>query len=122
MPAQGSNAGYAEDELLASTTQVASGASSTIGGYGGANTLRIQLFNSAVSGTTPSLSVFVEDTLDEANWFGIATFSPITSAAVGQMVNVTAPFAARLRVRWVITGTAPSFTFGLLVASQSPAS
>lgn len=51
-----------------------------------------------------------EDTLDGTNWNPVAAFAQ--RVGVGrEVVNVTAPFSDRLRVRWTVGGTAPSFTF-----------
>ncbi|WP_020385929.1 hypothetical protein [Kribbella catacumbae] len=69
----------------------------------------------AVSGTTPSLAVEVE-WFDEANaaWAKASpgdTFTAITAA--GGVVKQFVAKAARYRVAWAITGTTPSFTFGV---------
>ena len=120
MPASGSVLGYAEDVLQASSAQTTGGNSGALPGYGGANTLRLQLNVTAVSGTaTPTLTVFIEDTLDGTNWNQIVAFTAATATGI-QAVNVTTPFADRLRVRWTITGTTPSITFEVRAASQSP--
>ncbi len=120
MPAIGSAVGYSEDVWVASAAQTANGQTADLDGYGGASTLRCQLDVTAVSGTTPSLTVFIEDTLDGVNWNQVGAFAAKT--AVGrEVINVTTPFAKRLRVRWAITGTTPSFTFSVRAVSQSAA-
>lgn len=121
MPPVGSSVGYSEDVLQASTTQTVSGQTAALPGYGGASTLRLQLNVTAASGTTPSMTAFIEDTLDGTNWNQVAAFTAATAVGV-QVLNVTTPFADRLRVRWAITGTTPSFTFDVRAASQSPLS
>ena len=90
-------------------------------GYGGASTLRLQLLVGAVAGTTPTLDVVVEDSIDGVNWNAIATFAQVTAGSARQIRDVTAPFADRVRVRYVVGGGTPSFTFGVISASQSPA-
>ena len=90
-------------------------------GYGDASTLRLQLLVGAVAGTTPTLDVVVEDSIDGVNWNAIATFAQVTAGSARQIRDVTAPFADRVRVRYVIGGGTPSFTFGVISASQSPA-
>ena len=116
-----SSSAYTEDTILASAARTASGNSGVLSDtYGGANTLRIQLNVTAASGTTPTLDVVVEDTLDGTNWNTIGTFAQKTAAA-REVINVTSPFASRLRVRWTIAGTTPSFTFDVVAAAQAPA-
>ncbi len=110
---------YAEDELVASAARTASGDSGVSFGWGGASTLRLQLDVTAASGTSPTLNVVVEDTLDGATWNTIATFAQRVAAG-REVVNVTAPFSERIRVRWTVGGTSPSFTFGVRCVSQSP--
>lgn len=112
---------YLEETVVSSAARTASGNSGVLTGYGDASTLRALLAVTAVSGTTPSMTVLIEDTLDGTNWFTIGTFAAKTATGV-EVINVTAPFAERLRVSWAITGTTPSFTFALTVASQTPSS
>ena len=111
---------YAEDALVASAARTASGDTGVLSDYGRASTLRVQLEVSAVAGTAPTLDVVLEDTLDGTTWNVIATFAQKTAAG-REVVNVTSPFAKRLRARWTIAGTTPSFTFGVICASQAPA-
>lgn len=118
--ASSSAAFYAEDTLVASAARTATGNSGVLAGdYGPSNTLRIQLDVTAASGTSPTLDVVVEDTLDGTNFNTIATFAQKTAAG-REVVNVTVPFAKRLRVRWTIGGTTPSFTFSVVAVSQTP--
>ena len=77
--------------------------------------LRIQLNVTAASGTTPTLDLLVEDSLDGTNWNTIATFTQKTAAG-RQVVDVTNPFASIVRFTYTIAGTTPSFTFGIVVA------
>ncbi len=112
---------YAENTLVSSAARTTSGDSGILDGFGQAETLRIELGVTAASGTTPSLSVFVEDTLDGVNFYPIATFAAKTATG-REILNVTLPFADRIRCRWAITGTTPSFTFVVVAASQTPTS
>ncbi len=94
--------------------RTASGDSGPQSGFGDERTLRAQLNVTAAAG---SLDVVLEDTLDGANWNVIGTFTQKT--AVGrEVVNVTIPFTDRLRARWTLGGTAPSFTFSVDVYSE----
>jgi hypothetical protein len=80
--------------------------------YGRRNALRVQLDVTAASGTTPSLVVTVQDTLDNTNWNNVGTFA--TKTGVGrEVINIAGPFADRIRIAWTITGTTPSFTFSV---------
>jgi hypothetical protein len=75
--------------------------------------LRFQLNVTAASGTSPTLDVVVEDTLDGTNWNTVGTFAQRTAAG-RQVIDITSPFSGRLRVRWTIGGTSPSFTFSVV--------
>ncbi|MDQ3760981.1 MAG: hypothetical protein M3460_04580 [Actinomycetota bacterium] len=119
MPAQGSTIGYAEETVVTSAARTATGNSGTLSGYGGANTLRAQLDVTAASGTSPTLDVVIQDTLDGTNWNTVGTFAQKTATG-REVINVTTAFADRLRVLYTIGGTTPSFTFSVRWASQSP--
>lgn len=110
---------YAEETSVASAARTTSGDTGTITGYEGASTLRAQLDVTAASGTSPTLNVVIEDTLDGTTWNAVGTFAQKTAAG-REVINATTPFAGRLRVRWTIAGTTPSFTFSVVVVSQAP--
>ena len=121
MPAQGSTIGYVEETVVTSAARTATGNSGTLSGYGGATTLRAQLDVTAASGTTPTLDVKIQDTLDGTNWNDLVAFTQAT-ATTREIKTVTTPFSDRLRVLYTIGGTTPSFTFSVRWASQSPMS
>lgn len=102
---------------MAVSTLVSSAARTTAGNAASdgwnSTPLRVQLDVTAASGTTPSLTVLVEDTLDGTNWNTVGTFAAKTAAG-REVINITAAFADRLRVSWTITGTTPSFTFSVV--------
>lgn len=107
----------AVDTLLASAARTASGNSGTLAGWGAAKTLRAQVNATAASGTTPTLDVVLEDTINGTDWNTIAVFNQLTGT--GRVVaNVTTPFTDRIRVAWGIGGTTPSFTFDVLCYSE----
>jgi hypothetical protein len=110
---------YVEQDFAASAARTTSGDTGVFSAYGPASTLRAQLDVTAASGTSPTLNVVIEDTLDGTNWNVVATFAQRTAAG-REVVNVTSPFANRLRARWTLGGTTPSFTFSVRVASQVP--
>lgn len=110
----------ARKNLVASAARTTTGNSGALTGYGPAATLRAQLRVTAASGTTPTLNVVVEDSVDGgATWNTIATFAQKTAAGPQEVQNVTAPFGDQLRVSWTIAGTTPSFTFAVDAVVQT---
>ncbi len=109
---------YFEQALAPPATRTASGDSGLFWGYGPASTLRVQLNVTAASGT-PTLDVVIEDSVDMgATWNVIGTFAQKTGAG-REVINVLSPFADRIRARWTLGGTTPSFTFSVIAASQT---
>lgn len=102
-------------------TVVSSAARTTAGSQtfdsGTSTALRVQVNVSAASGTTPQLTVFVEDTLDGTNWNTVDTF-PAVGVTGNTVRNITTVFTNSCRVRWTITGTTPSFTFSVDVYQE----
>ncbi len=77
--------------------------------------IRAQLNVTAASGTTPTLDVAIQDSVDGVNWNTVASFTQAT-AVTRQVINIitaTTPIAPYLRVTWTIGGTTPSFTFAV---------
>ena len=102
------------DTLVASAARTTSSQTGSLTGYGYATMLRAQLAVTAASGTSPTLNVVIEDTIDGGtNWNQIGSFTQVTATGV-QVVNVTQPFSDTIRVRWTVAGTTPSFTFSVL--------
>jgi hypothetical protein len=69
-----------------------------------------QLSVTAVSGTTPTLDVDIEESLDGTNWFTLTSFTQ----AVAQTVEIkkTVNVSGYIRATWTIGGTGtPTFTF-----------
>lgn len=98
--------------LVASAARTATGNSGALPGFNW-SALRAQLAVTAASGTTPTLDVVIEDSLDGTNWNVVGTFTQAT-AATAQAINISGVFADQLRVRWTVAGTTPSFTFAVL--------
>jgi len=98
-------------------TTVAASAARTASGNSGAipvvaQTLGIGLHVTAVSGTTPSMTVTVEWSHDGTNFAGGE--SPVSFEAITAVKHTTLATAVRApyyRLAWTITGTTPSFTF-----------
>lgn len=108
---------YAEDlNAVASAARTTTGNSTLLPAYGPAQQLRVFIDVTAVTGTTPSLVISVEDSPDGTKWYPVAANAAITAA--GQYAfNITSEFADRIRIKWTITGTTPSFTFAVHLAS-----
>lgn len=107
------------ETVVASAARTANGDSGSLAGWHSAKTLRAQLDVTAVAGTSPSMTVLIEDTLDGTNWNTIGTFAARTAAG-REVIDVTTPFSTTLRVSWAITGTGgPSFTFSVIVYSEN---
>lgn len=105
---------------VASAARTATGNSGVLSGYGPASSLRAQLNVTAVSGTSPSLTVLIEDSVDGGVTFNtIGTFAAKTATG-REVINVTGLFGEHLRVSWTITGTTPSFTFAVDWIAQTP--
>ncbi len=127
----GSSSGYAEETPVSSAARTATGNSGSLSSYSGASSLRAQLEVTAASGTTPTLDVVIQDTLDGTNWNTIGTFVQKTTTG-REVINVHPAkaesgtfqpvFADRLRVLWTVAGTTPSFTFSVVWAASSPIS
>jgi hypothetical protein len=103
----------------ASAARTVDGDSGTIEVQDAAHELRVQLeVTGTPGGTSPTLNVVVEDTLDGTNWNTIGTFAQ-KIAAGREVINVTTPFDRRTRARWDLGGTSPSFTFSVVgIAKQ----
>lgn len=89
--------------------------------------LLVQSDVTVVSGTTPSMTVLVQDSLDGVTWNTVGTFAAQTAASklviqiaisgVAQAAGFRWPFnPRRMRLLWTITGTTPSFTFSVKAA------
>lgn len=109
------------DTVVASAARTVTGNSGNLPNYGAASALRAQLNVTAASGTSPTLNVLIEDSVDDgATWNTVGTFAQ--RVATGrEVINVTVPFGDVLRVSWTIGGTTPSFTFAVDWVATTPA-
>jgi len=105
------------ETVVASAARTTTGNSGLLTGWGNASMVRVQLDVTAASGTSPSLAVVVEDTLDGTTFNTVGTFAAKTAAG-REVINITVPFSDRLRVTWTLTGTTPSFTFSVVAYSE----
>ena len=104
--------------ILASAARTTTAAGTAVTGFAAARLLVLQLNVTAASGTLPSLSVAIQDTVDGTNWNTITTFTTAT-AVTREVVRLTTAFTDRLRVIWVVEGTTPSFTFDVSTWADS---
>lgn len=104
---------------VASLARTVSGDSGRLIGGSPVKTLRAQLNVTAVGGTTPTLDVVIQDTLDRGvTWNTIGTFTQKGGPA-REVINIAGPMSRELRVAWTIGGTTPSFTFEVDWAVES---
>lgn len=87
-------------------------------GYAGIDNLILQLVVSAASGTTPTLNLVVQDSIDGATWNTIATFTQATTTT-NEVKRVAGPFGNAIRAVSTIAGTTPSFTFTLTAQAEA---
>lgn len=85
--------------------------------YGAIDRLRAQLDVTAASGTTPSMTVVIESTIDGTNWDALGTFAAKTAVA-REVITINPVIGRRIRARWTITGTTPSFTFSVKLQGE----
>jgi len=107
----------ATDTIVAPANRTTSADTGPITGWGAIQTIRTQLAVTAVAGTSPTLAMVVEDSLDGTTWYQLGTFTPATAVGA-QVINIGKPFTDRLRWRWTITGNLASFAFTVLTYSQ----
>lgn len=114
------NSGFAVDNLVVSGAQTASGVSAATSGFSQAKNLVIQLDVTTASGTSPTLNVVVEDSVDGTNYETITGGVFAQKVTTGrEVLQLSVPFTDTLRVRWTIGGTTPSFTFGVSAYSEA---
>lgn len=76
------------------------------------STVAVQVNVTASSGTTPSMALTVEWSDDSSTWFVADPAEPFTAiTTTGTAVKTFARKGRFARLRWVLTGTSPSFTF-----------
>jgi hypothetical protein len=99
-------------KIIETQSRTTSGNSNIIKSDGG-EFARIQLNIVGVTGTSPTLDVTVEDSVDNGLTFNpIGNFTRKTTAG-REVISLSQPFAEILRVSWAITGASANFTFGV---------
>jgi hypothetical protein len=96
---------------LASATQTATGSSAAIQAED-ITFVYARLNITAASGTSPTLALTLQGTVDGTNWYtvgqAVATQTGVATISQGFPAN-----AKQLRWTWTIGGTTPSFTFAI---------
>lgn len=111
---------YADEELrgdaaVASAARTASGTGSAFN-VESATAFFGTLDITAVSGTTPTLNVRLETTVNGVDWYTAGSFDQKT--VVDNDARAFGPLGDQARWAWTVGGTSPSFTFSIAVEQQ----
>lgn len=104
------------DAAVASAARTATGTSAAFD-VAEADSFEATLTVTAASGTTPTLDVSLETSIDGGEtWDTVSAFSQLKAA--GSDGHVFGPLGAKARWKWTIGGTTPSFTFSIAVSAR----
>ena len=101
------------NQASAAKTATGNSADLAVGPY---TELTVDINITAVSGTTPTIQVFIDrkgvDGIYYAIWQSVSqTAVSVMSTSIGAGCAITQSLGTTVQLRWVITGTTPSFTF-----------
>lgn len=96
--------------ILASAARTATGAAAIDQAPSLFTEANIYVDVTAVSGTTPSMTVTYQTSPDGVTWYDNTAGSAITTSS-RQLIKVPANLGVYGRLSYVISGTTPSFTF-----------
>lgn len=102
--------------ILASAARTTSSNTPTFTIPRGAN-IRLLLAVTAVSGTSPSLTVSLQGQTEPGNWVDLTSIAAFT--AVGNATALIQVAPRNCRITWTITGTTPSFTFDASIVIET---
>jgi hypothetical protein len=102
--------GMTAETATGNSTAVDNGAATT-------NGWAANLHVSAVSGSTPSLTVTVYHSVDASTWVLLGTFTAATTTT-GQQITGTGTVNRHVRAQRVISGSSPSFTYAVSFARR----
>lgn len=81
--------------------------------------MAVTLDVTAASGTTPSLTVVVEDApTQNGPWTQLAAFAAQTAIGTNVQRITNSAIHSYVRARWTVSGTTPSFTFSLQATAR----
>lgn len=106
------------ETVLASQTITANVNSATLTLSNLTPTIVAYLNVSAVSGTTPTMTVTLQDSPDGVNWYNLPSgaFSAATAVGTSRLaLPATTAVGPNFRASVVVGGTTPSFTASLLI-------
>lgn len=106
------NLGYDVALIPAGTVVTATGSGPTLE-LDNRNTLRVQSVVTAVSGTSPSVTVQLQTSHDGATWASLGSAFTAQTAANDSGVKLFSPIDRFVRANYTVTGTTPSLTFGV---------
>jgi len=108
--------------LVPQTTQTASGTQSVPLDVSLMTEMSAFLAVTSVAGTSPSLTVTLQDSADGVNWANVYAFPAVTSAGTvlrAGWSDFKFSLGRYLQATWSISGTSPSFTFSVSVVPTS---
>ena len=109
----------ANDLVLPSAAYTATGQSEQYSTYGPITAMVVEINVTAASGTTPTLDVDIEDSFDGTTWNKVSDINAANITTTGVTVKrinlIDNPCTDRLRFKYTIGGTTPSFTFTVKV-------
>ncbi len=107
----------------ASATYTASGSSASLNVPLAITTAAVDVNVTAASGTSPTLALYLDRQGADGIWYNVWTSSSITAAgtastSVGPGCVTGAVLTGAIRLRWVLGGTSPSFTFSASIVGR----
>lgn len=107
-------------DVVSKTARTATGASGWVN-TGDAKEIVAQLASDAGTGTSPTLDVKFQTSYDGTDATAIdlpnGAFTQVAAAASGQIKTLTGAHRF-IKVVWTITGTTPSFNFGVYITTR----
>lgn len=102
---------------LASAARTVTGTADLGAMPGGFIEMNIYAAVTAVSGTSPSMTVTYQCSHDGVTWFDHTAGAAITTAT-NQLIKIPANSGKYGRISYAISGTSPSFTFSVVVEAK----
>jgi len=103
---------YKDKAVLYSGTVTANGSTGDID-VSNFSVLEIELKVTSVSGTSPTLSVYIEGKFEDTGDYKPLVYQEFITSTGTWFFTITKLAFRYIRVRWVVGGTSPSFTFGV---------
>lgn len=106
-----------------SAAQTTNGSSGDLG-VGFYDLLAVDLNISAASGTTPTLNIYVDRKGVDGNYYNVWAAGQVSgsgtiSTTIGAGAATDQDFGETARLRWVVGGTTPSFTFSASITGKT---